>query len=278
MSELLTYLSFPFVRYTLICGVLISLCASLLGTNLVLKRFSFIGDGLSHVAFGALAIATVLKVSSSLLVVMPITIVCAIIILKLSSGKSKISGDSAIAMLSVSALAIGYLLLNVFPSKSSNLAGDVCTSLFGSTNILTLNQTDVVVSIILSVITVLFFVFFYNKIFAITFDEDFAKATGTNTGLLGTLIAVIVAVVIVLAMNLVGSLLISALVIFPAITAMRVFKSFKGVTISSAIIAVLSSLLGILISIILGTPVGATIVAFQAVLFLTFCIIGRFTK
>lgn len=278
MNELLTYLSLPFVRNALVCGILISLCASLLGTNLVLKKFSFIGDGLSHVAFGALAIATVLKVTSNLLVVMPITIISAIIILKLSSGKSKISGDSAIAMLSVSALAIGYLLLNIFPSNQGNIAADVCTSLFGSTNILTLNQNDVIISIILSAVTVLFFVLFYNKIFAVTFDEDFAKATGTNTNALSLLIAVIVAVVIVLAMNIVGSLLISALVIFPSITAMRIFKSFRSVTISAAVIAVFSSLFGILLSILIETPIGATIVALEAVLFLIFSIIGRFVR
>lgn len=274
MNELFAYLSFPFVRYSLVCGILVSLCASLLGTNLVLKRFSFIGDGLSHVAFGALAVATVFKVSNNLIIVLPVTIAAAVLLLKMSSGRSKISGDAAIAMLSVSALAVGYLLLNLFPGKSNNIAGDVCSSLFGSTNILTLSKTDVTVSIVLSAVTVAFFVFFYNKIFSLTFDENFAKATGTHTELLNILLSVIVAVVIVIAMNLVGSLLISALVIFPSITSMRIFKSFRSVTVSSAIIAVFSALIGIILSIVLGTPTGATIVAFQALLFLIFSVIG----
>ncbi len=277
MSELLSYLSFPFVRYALVCSVLISLCSSLLGTTLVLKRFSFIGDGLSHVAFGALAVATVLRVSSSTLIVLPVTVVAAILLLRTSGGKSKLSGDAAIAMFSVAALAVGYLLLNIFPN-SGNITGDVCSTLFGSSLILTLSRTDVILSIVLSAVTVLFFVLFYNKIFSVTFDEAFAKATGTRTGALGLLLAVIIAVVIVLAMNLVGSLLISALIIFPCLTSMRVFKSFLGVTVCSSVLAVISSLAGLILSIALSTPVGATIVAFQAVVYIIFCIIGRFVR
>lgn len=259
MLSLISYLQYPFVQYALIVGVLISLCSSLLGVTLVLRRFSFIGDGLSHVAFGALAIAAVLHISNSMIVVLPITLISAILLLQL--GKSaKIKGDSAIAMLSVGALAIGYLLMNIF-NTSQNLSGDVCSSLFGSTSILTLSVLDVWLCIILSAVVILTFILFYNRIFSTTFDEDFSKATGTNTGIYNLLIATITAIIIVLAMNLVGSLLISALIVFPALSAMRIFKSFLSVTVTSALISVVSTLLGIIISILYQTPVGATIVA-----------------
>ena len=272
-SQLALYFEYPFVRYALIVGVLISLCSSLLGVTLVLKRFSYIGDGLSHVAFGALAIATILKFDNSMFLVLPITIVCAVILLQ-TGQNAKINGDAAIAMISVGALAIGYLLMNVFPT-SSNISGDVCTTLFGSTSILTLTSAEVWLCIILSLIVCVFFVLFYNKIFAVTFDENFARASGTRVRLFNLIIAIIIAVIIVLAMNLVGSLLISALVIFPAISAMRLFKSFRSVTICSAVLSVVCALLGILISILAGTPVGSTIVAADIVAFLIFCVIGK---
>ena len=275
MSTLIEYLSYPFVRNALIVAVLIAFCSSLLGVTLVLKRMSYIGDGLSHVAFGALAIASVLKLTNNMLIILPVTVICAILLL--SGGKNRlIKGDAAIAMLSVGALAFGYLLLNIF-STSSNLAGDVCSTLFGSQSILTLNSSDVYISLALSVIVLIVFICFYNKIFAVTFDETFAKASGVNVGFYNLLIAVIIAVIIVLAMNLVGSLLISALVIFPAMASMRVFKSFKAVTVSSCIFSVFCALTGIAISIIAGTPVGATIVACDAVLFMVFCGIGAFS-
>lgn len=266
------YLQYPFVRYALIVGVLIALCSSLLGVTLVLKRFSFIGDGLSHVAFGALAIASVLNVSNSMLVVMPITIVSAILLLR-TGQNARVKGDAAIAMLSVTALAMGYLIMNMF-STSSNLSGDVCTTLFGSTSILTLTIGEVWMCVIFSIIIVAVFVIFYNKIFAVTFDESFAKAVGTNVNGYNLLIAVTIAVIIVLAMNLVGSLLISALIIFPALSAMRLFQSFKSVTVFSAVLSVLCTFLGILISILAGTPVGSTIVAIDGVAFLVCLIIG----
>lgn len=272
MEQLIEYLSYPFVRYAVIVGVLIAFCSSLLGVTLVLKRMSYIGDGLSHVAFGALAIASVLKLTNNMYIVLPVTVLAAILLLALG-GKAAIKGDAAIAMLSVSALAFGYLLLNVFPT-SSNLAGDVCSTLFGSMSILTLSKDEVLLCFILSVIVVIVFILFYNKIFAVTFDETFAKATGVRTGAYNLLIAVIIAVIIVLAMNLVGSLLISALVIFPAMASMRVFKSFKAVTISSAVFSVFCALAGMVISIITGTPVGATIVACDAVMFGVFCAVG----
>ena len=265
IDKLGMYLAFPFVRYALIVGVLIALCSSLLGVTLVLKRFSFIGDGLSHVAFGAMAVAAVLNLTNEMLLVLPLTVLSAVLLLR--TGRNvKIKGDAAIAMISVSALAFGYLIMNVF-STSSNLSGDVCSTLFGSTSILTLTAKEVWLCAVLSVLVVVIFVLFYNKIFAVTFDEDFAKATGTRAETYNLLIAVVVAVIIVLAMNLVGSLLISALVIFPALSAMRLFRSFRSVTVCAAVLSVFCALLGIVVSILAGTPVGSTIVAVDAAAF-----------
>ena len=265
MEKLTLYWAYPFVRYALIVGVLIALCSSLLGVTLVLKRFSFIGDGLSHVAFGAMSVAAVLQISNEMPLVMVITIISAIVLLR-TGQNTKIRGDAAVAMISVGSLAIGYLLMNLF-SASSNLSGDVCSTLFGSTSILTLSRTEVWLCVGMSVLVVAVFVLFYNKIFAVTFDECFARATGTRVGLYNLLIAIVIAVIIVLAMNLVGSLLISALIIFPALSAMRIFKSFRSVTIFSAALSVLCALAGILISILAGTPVGSTIVAVQIAAF-----------
>ena len=269
------YFQYPFVRYALIVGVLIALCSSLLGVTLVLKRFSFIGDGLSHVAFGALAIASVLNITNNMLFILPVTVICAILLLR-AGQNTRIKGDAAIAMISVGALAIGYLLMNLF-STSPNISGDVCSTLFGSTSILTLTKGEVWLCAILSVVVVAIFILFYNKIFAVTFDENFARATGTRANAYNLLIAVVIAVIIVLAMNLVGSLLISALVIFPALSAMRLFKSFRSVTISAAVLSVLSAAAGILISILAGTPVGSTIVAVDIAVFLISYGIGRIT-
>ena len=271
-EKLALYFEYPFVRYAIIVGVLISLCSSLLGVTLVLKRFSFIGDGLSHVAFGAMAVAAIFGLTNDMLLVLPITVISAVLLLR-TGQNAKIKGDASIAMISVGALAIGYLLMNIF-STSSNLSADVCSTLFGSTSILTLTQWEVWVCAVLSVIVVIAFVFFYNKIFSVTFDEGFAKATGTKAGIYNLIIAIIIAVIIVLAMNLVGSLLISALVIFPALSAMRVFKSFKSVTICSAILSVCCSSLGILISVLAGTPVGSTIVAVDILAFIIFSLAG----
>ena len=265
LEKLTLYWTYPFVRYALVVGVLIALCSSLLGVTLVLKRFSFIGDGLSHVAFGAMAIAAVLQITNEMPLVMVITISSAVLLLR-TGRNAKIKGDAAIAMISVGALAIGYLVMNIF-STSSNLSGDVCSTLFGSTSILTLSPVEVWLCVGMSVLVVVVFILFYNKIFAVTFDEDFARATGTKAGLYNLLIAIVVAIIIVLAMNLVGSLLISALVIFPALSAMRMFKSFRSVTICAVVLSVLCSLIGILASILAGTPVGSTIVAVQIVAF-----------
>ena len=270
--QLKFYFGFPFVKYTLIVGVLIALCASLLGVTLVLKRYSFIGDGLSHVAFGAMAIASVLKLANASVFILPVTVVTAILLLK-SGQNAKIKGDAAIAMLSVGALAIGYLLMNVF-STSSNVTGDVCSTLFGSTSILTLTKKEVVVCVILSAILICTFVLMYNRIFSVTFDENFVTATGRNANFYNLMIAVMIAVVIVLGMNLVGSLLISALIIFPALSAMSVFKNFKSVVICAAIISVICAVVGVIVSILASTPVGSTIVVCDMAVFLV-CFVAR---
>ncbi len=270
------YLRYPFVAYALVVGVLIALCSSLMGVTLVLKRFSFIGDGLSHVAFGAIAVASVLNLENDMLFVLPATVVCAVLLLR-AGGKARIKGDAAIAMLSVGALAMGYLLMNLF-STSANLSGDVCSTLFGSTSILTLTRQEVWLCVGLSVVVVAVFTLFYHKIFAVTFDETFAQASGTRVGAYNLMIAVIIAVIIVLAMNLVGSLLISALVIFPALSAMRVFRSFLSVTVCSAVLSVFCAAGGILLSILAGTPVGSTIVAVDILAFALFSLAGRTLK
>lgn len=276
ISKFQFYIQYPFVQYALIVGVLIALCSSLLGVTLVLKQFSFIGDGLSHVAFGAMAIATIFHLANDTVFIMPVTILAAILLLR-TGQNTKIKGDAVIAMFSVGALAIGYLVLNVF-STAANITGDVCSTLFGSTSILTLTKSEVLVCVIMSVIVVVFFCLFYNRIFAVTFDETFTRATGKNAGLYNLMIAIITAVIIVLAMNLVGSLLISALIIFPALSAMRVVYSFKGVVIYSAILSVFGALTGMLVSILFSTPVGSTIVVFDMILFFIHMLVGKLLR
>ena len=274
IQEMLNYFGFAFVQRAFIVGILIALCSSLLGVTLVLKRFSFIGDGLSHVAFGAMTIAAVLNFTNDMYLVLPITVIAAVLLLR-TGQKTKIQGDAAIAMISVASLALGYLIMNVFKPKSNNIAGDVCTTLFGSTSILTLSAGEVWLCAGLSIAVLIAFFVFYNKIFAVTFDENFAQAVGTHASAYNLAIAIIIAVIIVLAMNLVGSLLISALVIFPALSAMRVFKSFFSVTVCSAVISVICAALGLLISVAAGTPVGSTIVAADLLAFLIFYITGK---
>ncbi len=276
LEKMFFYFQYPFVRYALIVGVLISLCASLLGVTLVLKRFSFIGDGLSHVAFGAMAVASVLNITNNMLFILPVTILCAVLLLR-TGQNTKIKGDAAIAMISVGALAMGYLLMNIF-STGPNLSGDVCSTLFGSTSILTLTQGQVALCCVLSILVVAVFVLCYHKIFCVTFDETFAKATGINTDFYNLLIAVITAVIIVLAMNLVGSLLISALVIFPALSAMRMFRTFCQVTVCSVCLSVFCAVAGILLSILAGTPVGSTIVAADIAAFAVSSVAGRLMR
>lgn len=270
LDTLTYYFNFPFIRYAFIVGILISLCSSLLGVTLVLKRLSFIGDGLSHVAFGAICIATVIKsfipIPDNMFLVLPVTILSAVLLLR--TGKSaKIQGDAAIAIISVSSLAIGYLLMNVF-CKTPNISGDVCSTLFGSSSILTLTPAEVWLCVILSICVIIAYIIFYNKIYAVTFDENFAQAVGTHAQAYNLVIAVVIAIIIVLAMNLVGSLLISALIIFPALSAMRLFKSFRSVTICAAVISIICSTLGLFISLLAKTPVGCTIVAADLLVFL----------
>lgn len=280
MNEILEtitmYFSFNFVQYAFIAGIMIALSSSLLGVTLVLKRFSYIGDGLSHTAFGAMAIASILKLTSSTILVLPITILFAILIL-CAKENSKIKGDASVAMISVGALATGYFLMNIF-SPPANLSGDVCSTLFGSKLILTLTKTDMIISVVISALVILFYVFFYNRIFAITFDEDFAFSCGTKTKLLNIILASVIAVIIVLSMNLVGTLLISALIIFPAISSMLIFKSFKNVTIFSCVISVFGAIVGIFSSIVAGTPVGSTIVIIDIALFVICKFISIFRK
>lgn len=274
ISTLSSYMQYSFVKYAIIVGVLIALCSSLLGVTLVLKRYSYIGDGLSHVAFGAMAIANVLDMAKqSTLIVMPITVIVAILLLRTGQNK-KINGDALIAMLSVGALAFGYMIMNLFPA-GANISGDVCTTLFGSISILTLSKDEVVICIVMSVVVIFICIIFYNRIFAVTFDENFAKATGIRTDWFNLLIAVIIAVIIVLGMNLVGSLLISALVIFPALSSMRIIDNFRGVVISSAVISVVCSLSGMIISVLMSTPVGSTIVAADIVVFIICFAVGK---
>ena len=276
INQMVFYLKMDFVRYAIVAGVLIALCSALLGVTLVLKCYSMIGDGLSHVAFGAMTVAAVCGLASEMVVVLPVTVISAVILLRLSRN-SKVKADAAIAMISVASLAVGYLLTSIF-SSSSNVSGDVCGALFGSVKIISLSKLDVALCVILSVIVIGLFIMFYNKIFATTFDEDFASATGVRVSLYNTVIAVISAVVIVLAMNLVGALLVSALIVFPAISAMRLFKSFKSVTICAAIVSVFCVLVGLLITIMASTPAGATVVAVNIVVYLVFSLIGLVKK
>ena len=269
------YFSYPFVQYAMVVGLLIALCSSLLGVTLVLKRFSFIGDGLSHVAFGAMAVAIVVGMTNQMLIILPVTVISAVLLLR-TGQNTKIKGDAAVAMISVGALAVGYMLINLF-SNSANVTADVCSTLFGSTSILTLTKTEVWLCVGMSAVVILLFILFYNKIFAVTFDENFASATGTKANFYNLLIAIVTALIIVLAMNLVGSLLISALIIFPALSAMRVFKSFKAVIVCSAVISVVCAGTGIILSILCSTPVGSTIVTADIAVFFIFSLVSLIT-
>ena len=274
---LIRYFSYPFVRYAFIAGILISLCAGLLGVVLVLKRYAMIGDGLSHVAFGAMAVAAVLGFAP-MTVALPVTVAVAILLL-LAGEKQLIKGDSAIAMLSAGSLAVGYLLLNLFPSSDTgSLSGDVCASLFGSTSMMTLSGADVWLCVGLSAAVIGFFVIFYHKIFAVTFDEGFATSSGVRVRAYNFLIAAISGIVIVLAMKLVGALLISSLIIFPALSAMRLFRSFRSVVICSAVISVVGSLTGLLVALLISTPTGASVAVVHIVIFAIFSILGKLRR
>ena len=254
---ILYFTAFPTVRYATLSLLLIALCASLLGVTLVLKRFSMIGDGLSHVTFGATAVATVLGLTMPIYLTLPLTVIAAVLLLRIRQN-TKVQGDSAIAMVSAGSLAFGYLLLNLFHANSS-VSADACASLFGS-GILGIGLDDVIVCSILAAAVLFVFIFFYNRIFAITFDESFASATGTRVGFYNTLVAIITGVIIVVAMNMIGALLVSALITFPALSAMRLFKTFKKVTVFAACVSTVCALIGIIASLAFSTPVGPTIV------------------
>ncbi len=277
IDRLIHYFSYDIAWFALVVSILVALCSSVFGVILVLKRMSFIGDGLSHVAFGAMAVGAVIGVTNSVYVVMPITVLSAIILLK--SGKSKkLKGDAAVAVISVGALGIGYLLMKVFPRGNANIEGDVCTSLFGAQSILNLRLPDVILCVVMSVAALVLFVVIYNKIFSVTFDEDFSGAIGINTSIYNLMIAVVTAVIIVLAMNLVGSLLASALIIFPALSAMRIFRSFRGVMVSAAITSVTCASVGMLTALLLSLPVGPTIVVANMIVYAIFAVVGKIIK
>ena len=272
LTNLGTYFSYRFVRYALAVSVLIALCAALLGVVLILRRFSLIGDGLSHVAFGAATVAATLGILDMSLT-LPITVLAAVLILKSNSNR-KMMGDAAIAVISAGALAVGYLILDA-GGGSANLGGDVCTALFGSSAILSVDSSELLFTLAVTVTLVALMTVFYHKIFSLTFDERFAKATGTRTDAYNLGIAIVTAVVIVIGMKLAGALLMSALIVFPAMSAMRVCKSFKTTLIVSAVIGVTCALFGVLLSILLETPVGATIAAVDVLAFAAFALVGR---
>jgi zinc transport system permease protein len=276
LATLREYLAFPFVQKALVAGLLVALAAALLGVTLVLRRLSYIGDSLSHVAFGTMAVAGALNFSDRLALSLPITAVCAVALLRSGRG-AKIRGDAALAMLSVGAMALGYLLMNLYPG-SSNVAGDVCSTLFGSTSILTLSASDVWLCAALSAAVAIFFAFFRHRIFEVVFDPEFARASGTRVGAWETALATLSSVVIVLSMRLVGTLLISALLVFPAVGAMRVCRSFRAVLGCAAAVGVLCAAIGIVVSILAGTPVGSTVVAADIAAFILLATIGTLRK
>ena len=254
--------SYNFLVRAVIVGLLVSLCAALLGVSLVLKRYSMIGDGLSHVGFGTLAVATAMN-AAPLTVSIPIVVLAAFLLLRISEN-SKIKGDAAIALISTSSLAIGVIVI----SLTTGMNTDVCNYMFGS--ILAMSKNDVMLSIALAVVVLILFVMFYNKIFAVTFDENFAQATGTKTGIYNMLIAFLTAITIVLGMRMMGALLISSLIIFPALTSMRICKKFKSVTICSAIVSVVCFFAGVMASYVYATPTGASVVIINIILFFLF--------
>lgn len=263
-------LSYPFMVRAFVVGILVSLCSALLGVSLVLKRYSMIGDGLSHVGFGALAVAAALNVAP-LSVAIPVVIVAAVLLLRLS-GNSKIKGDAAIALISTSALAIGVMVI----SMTTGMNTDVYNYMFGS--ILAMSSQDVKMSVLLSVVVLVLYVLFYHKIFAITFDETFALATGVRANLYNTLIAMLTAVTIVLGMRMMGTLLISSLIIFPALTSMRVCKTFHSVIVNSAVVSVVCFCIGISVSYFCATPAGASVVVANLLMLGVYTIVGAVKK
>ncbi|MBE5040814.1 metal ABC transporter permease [Ructibacterium gallinarum] len=270
INTILQMFSYTFILRAVVVGGLVALCASLLGVSLVLKRYAMIGDGLSHVGFGALAVATAMN-WAPLEVTIPVVVAAAFLLLRLSDN-SKIKGDSAIAMIATGSLALGIMIA----SKSTGMNTDIYNYLFGS--ILAMSRSDVLLSLVLSAAVLILFVLFYNKIFAVTFDESFAKATGTKAEIYNMLLALLTAVTIVLGMRMMGALLISSLIIFPALTSMRLCKSFRSVTICSAVISVFCVLMGIALSFVYSTPTGASIVTVNIGVFILFSIMALVKK
>ena len=259
-------LSYPFMTRAFLVGSLVALCSALLGVSLVLKRYSMIGDGLSHVGFGAMAVAAAMN-AAPLTVAIPVVIVAAILLLRIS-GNAKIKGDAAIALISTTSLAIGVMVI----SLTTGMNTDVYNYMFGS--ILAMSAEDVKLSLVLSVFVLILFIVFYHKIFAITFDETFARATGVKAGVYNTLIAVLTAVTIVLGMRMMGALLISSLIIFPALTSMRVCRTFKSVIINAAVISVVCLIAGVTLSYVAATPAGASVVLANLVMMVLYTIVG----
>ncbi len=270
LNTFMEMMSYPFMMRAFLVGSLVALCSALLGVSLVLKRYSMIGDGLSHVGFGALAVAAAMN-AASLAVALPVVVAAAILLLRIS-GSSKIKGDAAIALISTGALAIGIMVI----SMTTGMNTDVYNYMFGS--ILAMSSEDVQLSLILSLLVLVLYVFFYNKIFAITFDETFALATGVKSNLYNTLIAVLTAVTIVLGMKMMGALLISSLIIFPALTSMRVFKTFRGVILNSAVISVVCLIVGITVSYVYAAPAGASVVVTNMAALGIYSILGLIKK
>lgn len=277
LAKCAAYWAYPFVRHALLAGTAIALCSSLLGVVLVLRRFSYIGDALSHVAFGAMALAAVLGLHNHLPLTLPLTMALAIPLLALE-GRSALRSDAALAMLAVGAIAVGYFLLNLFPPASPNLSGDVCSALFGSTSILTLSTPDVAICLAFSLTTTTLFLLFHRLIFALTFDPTFAAASGLPTRRFTLLFSTIVAGAVVMAMKLVGAMLAAALIVFPALSALALARSFTGVLLLSASFALLCTFAGILTALLAGTPVGATIVVAQILLFALVRLLAPFTR
>lgn len=266
IQGIIEMMSYPFMTRAFLVGSLVALCSALLGVSLVLKRYSMIGDGLSHVGFGAMAIAAAMN-AAPLAVAIPIVIVAAVLLLRINSN-AKIKGDAAIALISTSSLAIGVMVI----SLTTGMNTDVYNYMFGS--ILTMSSDDLKLSVILSVIVLILFIFFYHKIFAITFDETFARATGVKAGIYNTLIAVLTAVTIVLGMRMMGALLISSLIIFPALTSMRVCRKFKSVILNSAVLSVVCLIAGLTISYVGATPAGASVVLANLAALIVYSCIG----
>ena len=273
INTLIYYFSnYPFIINAFIVAILTSICSSLLGMNLVLKRLAYIGDSLSHTAFGFMCMGSIISLNDNMIFVTISMIIVTIIIIKYSN---KIKGDSLLALFSVSALGIGYFIMNVF-NTSSNISGDVCTVLFGSSSILTLRSTDLYISIVLSIIIIIIYILYYNYFFVLSFDDNFSKVSGVNIDIYNNIFAIVLAIIIVLSIKLVGSLLISALIVFPALTCMNIFNSYFKATIGCIVFSLISTIIGMLIAILYGTPIGSTIIIINLFIYILSLLYKRY--